>query len=60
MVKCDKCPCWHINYGECMCGLSGGFISYDDEPKRMDEADCPLKRIELKDGTTYVPEIVGD
>jgi hypothetical protein len=27
---------------------------------QQDYADCPLKRIELKDGTTYEPEIVGD
>jgi hypothetical protein len=58
MVKCDRCPCLFVIDGEVICSISNEFISFVDERKLG--ADCPLKRIELKDGTIFEPEVVDD
>lgn len=58
MVKCDKCPCLYYFDGCYYCSTKDEFISFDYEQTITEY--CPLKRIELKDGTTYEPEIVGD
>lgn len=61
-VYCNSCPCFAPpNNGPVMCGISGwDLYRHANGLWGQDEADCPLRRIELKDGTTYVPEIVGD
>jgi hypothetical protein len=63
-VYCNNCPAFApptIPPTKFICGITGWELNRDGMYNfQQDYADCPLKRIELKDGTTYEPEIVGD
>lgn len=67
MVKCDNCPCLQLGFAEkeffiegtwWYCGVDESDIA-DGNVFRKDVRvkDCPLKRIELKDGFVYQPEV---
>lgn len=58
MIYCNNCPCFATLRHYVGCGITG----YKLEPKEpygyyQDEMDCPLKRLELKDGFVYEPEV---
>jgi hypothetical protein len=59
MVICDKCPCLNLNddYWSGSCNISGESIARNkyDKPD-FSPNNCPLSRIELKDGTIFKPE----
>lgn len=64
MVICDGCP-FNVDapdYSYKNCILDIGYpkrnLIYENYKFKMPSGFCNLKRIELKDGTTYVPEIV--
>ena len=69
MIVCDRCPCLNIDgdmIGGYECNISKKFIKtkwnrkYGTECRNQHfvlNKDCPLGRIELKDGTVYVPEV---
>lgn len=66
MVKCDGCWLFY-NYDEAGCNANGKIkcrplkdIGTYENAWVYFSNNCPLKRIELKDGTTYEPEIVND
>lgn len=62
MIICDGCPCFNILVPKCQ--ISGGIpfakfvgdswvVNYFHPNENI---GCPLKRIELRDGTVFVPE----
>jgi hypothetical protein len=72
MVKCDNCPLFNSEDSLCSASyLVGKILIYADVRYGINgfpdvhwwgvkNDRCPLRRIELKDGTTCEPEIVGD
>lgn len=61
-VYCNACPCFAPpSYGDVICGITGWQLDHTGQYEyRQDYADCPLKRIELKDGFVYTPEVTND
>ena len=54
MIICDKCP---LFYDYTACSIGATPLMWDnDKFYSVENEDCPLKRIELKDGTVFVPE----
>ena len=62
MVRCNNCPAFApptIPPTKIICGITGWELQYNGDGEWMqDEADCPLKRMELKDGLVYEPEVI--
>jgi len=58
MIICDRCPLLiKSDRGLFMrCAISGNGILYVNKYVTS-ETYCPIKQIELKDGTTFKPEI---
>lgn len=59
MVKCDRCPFKFLGEGYFdgyKCLLTTKELSYQNGYYCSALKDCPLKRIELKDGTVFEPE----
>jgi hypothetical protein len=67
MINCQKCPCRNSDYeqgSECnlihdCCALT--LKTFPDPIGTIyciEEEKCPLLKIKLKDGTTFVPEII--
>jgi len=52
-VRCEGCPIGNLMFLEWDC-----YFNYDDV--RDISAGCPLKRIELVDGTVFEPVEVGE
>jgi hypothetical protein len=60
-VYCNNCPILVNVPPNMVCGLTEYPLTQSDMFEwRQDEPDCPLKRLELKDGFVYVPEVVSD
>jgi len=59
MTICDKCPCHNESDDNDWCNLSDMSLIYDYELRHHvpQNNDCPLKQIELKDGTVFRPEV---
>lgn len=70
IVRCGDCPCLQRGFTSFMgelenewwfCGISESDLADYQTPKSaVKYGNCPLKRIELKDGSVYGPEIVDD
>jgi hypothetical protein len=62
MIRCNNCPCFApptIPPTKIICGITGWELTrvgmYDFQ---QDEANCPLKRLELKTGEVFEPEVI--
>jgi hypothetical protein len=62
MIRCNNCFCFAPGAEPSIpiiCGITGWLLDYDGNGEwTQDEADCPLKRMELKDGLVYEPEVI--
>jgi hypothetical protein len=61
MIICDKCPIAIDNFEllESYCGISGVSLTLINLKHTPISGKCPMKSIELKDGTVFVPEEVN-
>lgn len=64
MVKCDNCPAIGFlpvrNKFHCGIRCDAMRLIEDNGNSYAKTSDCPLKRIELKDGTVFEPEVVNE
>jgi hypothetical protein len=60
MIRCNNCPCFAPpNDGAVICGITGWHLDRKNQYEFVaKEEDCPLKRLELKTGEVYEPEVI--
>jgi hypothetical protein len=56
MVICDKCPCFDEGETSEWCKIKDSYILWNFDVRHYASNDCPMKQIELKDGTIFRPE----